>query len=119
MISEKACHFAAVHESDCDVVDGARSRHPGTYATITVTFPACDSQTDLDRLLEFAKAKDQLGLSSFVAQRMATKECVLLLLGDKVRIDATTSDLPQRICVRPAGQVTCFWALRGVIDQKP
>ena len=60
MISEKACHFAAVHESDCDVVDGARSRHPGTYATITVTFPACDSQTDLDRLLEFAKANDQL-----------------------------------------------------------
>jgi hypothetical protein len=68
----------------------------------------------MDRLLKFAKANDNLGMSAFVTPRIVTAECVLLLLGDSVRIDATSADF-DRVCVRPRDQVKCFWTLNGAI----
>jgi hypothetical protein len=88
----------------------------GSTATITTTIAAC-SQEDMDRLLKFAKAKDEFGLSAFVTPRIARGECVLLLLGDSVRIDATDEDL-DRICVRPKDEAKCFWTLYGAIGRR-
>jgi hypothetical protein len=49
---------------------------------------------------------------------MAANECVILMLGDPVRIDAT-ADLSNRVCVLPQGQRTCFWTLSSGVDLKP
>jgi hypothetical protein len=86
----------------------------GSIVTIDTTVPGCNSQEDMDRLQKFAKANDSVGLSAFVTPRLATGECVLLLLGDSVRIDATDNVL-DHFCVRPKDQARCFWTLFGAM----
>jgi hypothetical protein len=91
-----------------------KGRLIGSIFTIDTTVPGCNSQNDMDRLEKFAKANDIVGLSAFVTPRLATGECVALLLGDSVRIDAT-DDLLNHFCVRPKDQARCFWTLFGAI----
>jgi hypothetical protein len=86
----------------------------GSIVTIDTTVPGCNSQDDMDRLEEFAKANDSVGLTAFVTPRLATGKCVLLLLGDSVRIDATDNVL-DHFCVRPKDQARCFWTLFGAM----
>jgi len=87
-------------------------------ATMTKTQAACHSQSDVDRLIDFAAVKDGHGISSFLAQRIAANECVILMLGDGVRIESR-ADLSNRVCVLPQGQRTCFWTLTSGVKSKP
>jgi hypothetical protein len=89
----------------------------GTSTIITKSQAACHSQADVDRLIQFAEVKDGRGTATFLAQRIAANECIILMLGDTVRIDAT-ADLSNRVCVLPQGQRTCFWTLSSGVDLK-
>lgn len=84
---------------------------PGAYVTVTKTQAGCHSLVHLNKLIGFARVKDGRGTSAFLAERIAANECVILMLGDTVKIDATTDHLSNRVCVLPEGQRTCFWAL--------
>jgi hypothetical protein len=90
----------------------------GAFTTTAKTQAACHSQADVDRLIQFSEVRDGHGISTFLAQRIAAKECVILMLGDRVRIDAT-ADLSNRVCVLPQGQGTCYWTLSSGINLEP
>jgi hypothetical protein len=90
----------------------------GVSTTMTKTQAGCQSQADVDRLIQFAEGKDGHGIATFLAQRIAAKECVILMLGDPVRINVT-ADLSNRVCVLPQGYPTCFWTLSNGVDLKP
>jgi hypothetical protein len=110
--------FAAGYEPGEDHVRSGRDRMTGIVTTMAKTQAACHSQADVDRLIQFAEVKDGHGISAFLSQRMAANECVILMLGETVTIDAT-ADLANRVCVLPAGQRTCFWTLSSGVNLKP
>jgi hypothetical protein len=114
-------HLVLVAGSDelgKDSVEQRLDPMPGASTTMTKTQAGCQSQADVDRLIQFAEAKDGHGIATFLAQRIAANECVILMLGDRVRINAT-ADLSNRVCVLPQGHRTCFWTLSNGVDLKP
>jgi hypothetical protein len=105
-------------EPSKDSVEHRLDPMTGTSTTMIKTQAGCQSQADVDRLIQFAERKDGYGIATFLAQRIAAKECVILMLGDPVRINAT-ADLSNRVCVLPQGHPTCFWTLSNGVDLKP
>jgi hypothetical protein len=110
--------FAAGYEPDEDYVQSGRDRVTGIVTTMAKTQAACHAQSDVDRLIQFAEVKDGHGISAFLSQRMAANECVILMLGETVTIDAS-ADLANRVCVLPTGQRTCFWTLSSGVNLRP
>ena len=84
-------------------------------ATMTVSQPACHSQADLDKVIQFGAVKDGHGAYTFLAERMAASECVILMLGENVGIDPA-ADVSDRVCVWPEGQPICFWTLSNGVN---
>jgi hypothetical protein len=85
-------------------------------ATMTVSQPACHSQADLDKVIQFGTVKDGHGAYTFLTERMAASECVILMLGESVGIDPA-ADISDRICVWLEGSQFCFWTLSNGVDQ--
>jgi hypothetical protein len=109
---------AGSDEPGKDSVEHRLDPTTGASTTMTKSQAGCQSQADVDRLIQFAEGKDGHGIATFLAQRIAAKECVILMLGDPVRIDAT-ADLSNRVCVLPRGHPTCFWTLSNGVELKP
>ena len=95
-------------EPNEDSVGRLHNSTMGAAAIITKSQAACHSQADMDKVTQFAAVKDGHGAYEFLAERMAANECVILMLGDTVRIDAFENP-SERVCVLPKGQQICFW----------
>jgi hypothetical protein len=109
----------AANAQDADEMMGFLIMHLiGKPATIKVTHVGCKTRADFDRLLKFQKANDALGIGQFDNRKLATGECVMLLLGDAVRVDdgdVLDGAALAHICVRPEGQRVCFWTMIGAV----
>jgi hypothetical protein len=82
---------------------------------MTISQPACHSQADLDEVIQLGAVKDGHGAYTFLAERMAASECVILMLGENVGIDPA-ADFSDRVCVWPEGQPICFWTLSNGVN---
>jgi hypothetical protein len=94
---------------------GQSSNIPTAHTTMTTSQPACHSQADLDKVIQLGAVKDGHGAYTFLAERMAASECVILMLGESVGIDPA-ADVPDRACVWPEGQPICFWTLSNGVN---
>ncbi len=78
---------------------------------------ACRSETDARMALDLATAKGKVvGLESFQAGKIASRDCLSLIKGLKVSVDQKRAPL---MCVRLTGDLDCYWTPEAVVDLNP
>ena len=68
------------------------------------------------KILDFLGKNDKAGLDKFTAPKLTKGDCLSLPKGMDVTIDTKDAKL---FCVRPTGELDCYWTLDAGINQNP
>ncbi|MGA9486736.1 MAG: hypothetical protein WBV25_06640 [Methylocella sp.] len=83
-------------------------------ASVIKPIVACRDEADSKKVLEFLGKNDKAGLDKFSAPKLSKRECVTLSKNMAVDIDSKDAKL---FCVRPTGELDCYWTVDADINQ--
>jgi hypothetical protein len=85
-------------------------------ASVANSIIGCKGEADTQKVAEFMAKNDSAGLEKFKTAKIKGGDCSLLSKGMAVAIDKKDG---QFLCVRPVGELDCFWAASVAINQNP
>ena len=85
-------------------------------ASVANSITGCKAEADSQKVPEFMARNDTAGLEKFKTAKIKTGDCSFLSKGMPTTIDKKDG---QFLCVRPIGELDCFWAASVAINQNP
>lgn len=74
----------------------------------------CKSLEDFERAVEIATEGDQAAFMKFLLAKINSRDC--MGLRPTTRVYTEKRQDPRRLCVRPAGEVDCYWTDATILD---
>jgi hypothetical protein len=85
-------------------------------ASVGNSIIGCKGEADTQKVAEFMAKNDSAGLEKFKTAKIKGGDCSFLSKGMPITIDKKDG---QYLCVRPVGELDCFWAASVAINQNP
>jgi hypothetical protein len=85
-------------------------------ASVANSIIGCKGEVDTQKVAEFMAKNDSAELEKFKTAKIKGSDCSFLSKGMAVAIDKKDG---QFLCVRPIGELDCFWAASVAINQNP
>jgi hypothetical protein len=85
-------------------------------ASVANSIVGCKAEADTQKVVEFMAKNDSAGLEKFKTPKIKKGDCSFLSKGMPITIDKKNG---QFLCVRPVGELDCFWAASVAINQNP
>jgi hypothetical protein len=85
-------------------------------ANVANSIVGCKAEADTQKVAGLMAKNDSAGLEKFKTQKILAGDCFLLSKGMPITIDKKDG---QFLCVRPVGELDCFWAASVAINQNP
>jgi hypothetical protein len=85
-------------------------------ANVANSIVGCKAEADTQKVVGFMAKNDSAGLEKFKTPKIMAGDCSFLSKGMAVAIDKKDG---QFLCVRPIGELDCFWAAGVAINQNP
>jgi hypothetical protein len=83
-------------------------------ASVANSIVGCKTEADTQKVVEFVAKNDSIRLEKFKTPKIKTGDCSFLSTGMPITIDKKDG---QFLCVRPIGDLDCFWAASVAINQ--
>jgi hypothetical protein len=85
-------------------------------ANVSNSMIGCKAEADTQKIVGFMAKNDTAGLDKFKTPKIRARDCLFLTKGMSVAIDKKDG---QYLCVRPTGELDCFWAAGVAINENP
>jgi hypothetical protein len=85
-------------------------------ASVSNSTVGCKAEIDARKVLGFMAKNDNAGLEKFKTPKIMAGDCSFLTKGMAVTVDKKDG---QFLCVRPTGDLDCFWAAGVAINENP